>query len=210
MDFNTILQVQVQGYPSRMKSYLVGREEDRYLILKIPSVVGNPEEIFAKDKELTVRYVHQGSVFGFRTSIMLTVIDSFNVVFVNSPKKIEDYNLRTHKRFECSLPARLEVITRHQNRQLRFKGIIGDISKGGCKATIILQELEWVKEPLKIQSVIEIYLALPGIEGELFLQGAVRSMTQDDKGLVLGVQFVDLSGKSQAQLDKFLSDNRIS
>ncbi len=196
MDFNTILQVQVQGYPSRMKSYLVGREEDRYLILKIPSVVGNPEEIFAKDKELTVRYVHQGSVFGFRTSIMLTVIDSFNVVFVNSPKKIEDYNLRTHKRFECSLPARLEVITRHQNRQLRFKGIIGDISKGGCKATIILQELEWVKEPLKIQSVIEIYLALPGIEGELFLQGAVRSMTQDDKGLVLGVQFVDLSGKS--------------
>ena len=210
MDFNTILQIQVQAYPNRMKSYLVGREEGRYLILKIPSVVGNPEEIFAKGKELTVRYVHQGSVFGFRTSVMLTVIDSFNVVFVDFPKNIEDYNLRTHKRFECSLPARLEVITRHQNRQLRFKGTIGDISKGGCKATITLQELEWVKEPLKIQSVIEIYLALPGIEGELFLQGAVRSMTQDDKGLALGVQFVDLSGKSQTQLNKFLSDNRIS
>ncbi len=210
MDFNTILQIQVQGYPNRLKSYLVGREEGRYLILKMPSVIGNPEEIFAKDKELTVRYVHQGSVFGFRAPIMLTVLDCFYVVFIHFPKAIEDYNLRTHKRFECSLPARLEVITRHQNRQLRFKGIVGDISKGGCKATITMQELEWVKEPLKIQSVIEIYLALPGIEGELFLQGAVRSMIQDDKGLALGVQFVDLSGKSQAQLNKFLSDNRIS
>ncbi len=210
MDFNTILQIQVQGYPNRLKSYLVGREEGRYLILKMPSVVGNPDEIFAKDKELTVRYVHQGSVFGFRAPIILTVLDRFNVVFIHFPKAIEDYNLRTHKRFECTLPARLEVITRHQNRQLRFKGIIGDISKGGCKTTITMQELEWVKEPLKIQSVIEIYLALPGIEGELFLQGAVRSMIQDDKGLALGVQFVDLSGKSQAQLDKFLSDNRIS
>ena len=210
MDFNTILQIQIDGYPNRMKSFLVGREEGRYLILKIPSVIGNPEEIFVKDKELTVRYVHQGSVFGFRTPVMLTVIDDFKVVFVKFPKIIEDYNLRTHKRFECSLPARLEVITRHQNRQLRFKGIIGDISKGGCKATISLQELEWVKEPLKIQSVIEIYLALPGIEGELFLQGAVRSMMQDDKGLALGVQFVDLSGRSQTQLNKFLADNRIS
>jgi len=209
MDFNTILQVQIQDYPNRLKSYLVGREEGRYLILKMPSVIGNPEEIFAKGKELTVRYVHQGSVFGFRAPIMLTILDCFNVIFIHFPKAIEDYNLRTHKRFECSLPARLEVITRHQNRQLRFKGIIGDISKGGCKATITMQELEWVKEPLKIQSVIEIYLALPGIEGELFLQGAVRSMTQDDKGLALGVQFVDLSGKSQTQLNKFLSDNRI-
>ena len=209
MDFNTILQVQIQDYPNRLKSYLVGREEGRYLILKMPSVIGNPEEIFAKGKELTVRYVHQGSVFGFRAPIMLTILDCFNVIFIHFPKAIEDYNLRTHKRFECSLPARLEVITRHQNRQLRFKGIIGDISKGGCKATITMQELEWVKEPLKIQSVIEIYLALPGVEGELFLQGAVRSMIQDDKGLALGVQFVDLSGKSQTQLNKFLSDNRI-
>jgi len=210
MDFNTILQIQIQGYPNRLKSYLVGREEGRYLILKMPSVVGNPEKIFAKDKELTVRYVHQGSVFGFRAPIMLTILDCFNVIFIHFPKAIEDYNLRTHKRFECSLPARLEVITRHKDRQLRFKGIIGDISKGGCKATITLQELEWVKEPLKIQSVIEIYLALPGVEGELFLQGAVRSMIQDDKGLALGVQFVDLSGKSQTQLEKFLADNRIT
>ena len=210
MDFNTVLQLQIDGYPNRMKSYLVGREEGRYMILKIPSVIGNPEEIFAEGKELTVRYVHQGSVFGFRTPVALTVIGRYNVVFVDFPKIIEDFNLRVHKRYECNLPARLEVITRHQNRQLRFKGVICDISKGGCKAKIAMQELEWVKEPLKIKSVIEIYLALPGVEGELFLQGAVRSMIQDDTGLALGVQFVDLSGKSQTQLNKFLAVNRIS
>ncbi len=208
MDFDTVLQIQIDGYPKRMKSFLVGREEGRYLILKIPAVLDNPAEIFAENKELTVRYVYQGSVFGFKTAVELTVINKFNVVFVKFPGKIEDHNLRAHKRFDCSLPARLEVITRHLNRQLRFKGIIGDISKGGCRATISMQELEWVKEPLKIQSVIQIYLALPGVEGELFLQGAVRSMVQDENGLALGVQFVDLSGKSQTQLNKFLADRR--
>ena len=204
MDFNTVLQLQVQGYPNRLKSYLVGREEGRYLIIKMP-MVGNPEEIFAKDKELVVRYVHQGSVFGFRSPIMLPILDSFNVVFVKFPKKIEDYNLRTHKRFECSLPARLEVVTRHQDRKLRFKGVVGDISKGGCKATISLEELGWGKEPLKIQSAIAMFLSLPGVEGELFLPGAVRSISQDSEVLSLGIQFVDLSGNSQSQLDKFLS-----
>ena len=208
MDFNTELQVQVQGCSNRLKSYLVGREEGRYLIIKAPMVV-NPEEIFAKDKELVVRYVHQGSVFGFRSPIMLPVLEPFNVVFVEFPKKIEDYNLRTHKRFECSLPARLEVVTRHQDRKLRFKGVVGDISKGGCKATISLKELEWVKEPLKIQSDIVLFLSLPGVEGELFLQGAVRSMSQDSEVLSLGIQFVDLSGKSQIQLDRFLAANQI-
>ncbi|MEA1922698.1 MAG: flagellar brake protein [Pseudomonadota bacterium] len=208
MDFNTVLQVQVQGYPNRLKSYLVGREEGRYLIIKAPMVL-DYEEIFAKDKELVVRYVHQGSVFGFRSPIMLSVQEPFNVVFVKFPKKIEDYNLRTHKRFECSLPARLEVVTRHQDRKLRFKGVVSDISKGGCKATISLKELEWVKEPLKIQSDIELFLSLPGVEGELCLQGAVRSMSQDSEELSLGIQFVDLSGKSQIQLDRFLAANQV-
>ena len=85
MDFNTVLQIQVQGFPNRLKSYLVGKEEGRYLIIKIP-MVGNPEEFFAKDKELVVRYVHEGSVFGFRSQVMLSILDSLNVVFVKFPK----------------------------------------------------------------------------------------------------------------------------
>ncbi len=209
MDFNTVLKVQVQGCPNRLKSHLVGKEEGRYLILKIP-MVANAKELFAKDTELVIRYVHQGSIFGFRSTIMLSVQDSFDVVFIQFPKEIEDYNLRTHKRFECSLPARLEVVTRSNNRQLRFKGLIGDMSKGGCKASISLQELEWVQEPLKIHSAVALFLSLPGIEGELSLLGTVQSMSQDSNTLSLGIQFVDLSGKSQLLLDKFLAANGLS
>ena len=207
MDFNTVLQIQVQGFPNRLKSYLVGKEEGRYLIIKIP-MVGNPEEFFAKDKELVVRYVHEGSVFGFRSQVMLSILDSLNVVFVKFPKKIEDYNLRTHKRLDCSLPARLEVVARNQNRKLHFKGVVGDISKGGCKATISLEELEWIKESLSIQSAVMIFLFLPGVEGELLLRGVVRSMTQDSVVLSMGIQFADLSGKIQTKLDRFIVANK--
>ena len=206
MDFNTVLKVQVDGHPNRLKSYLVGKEEGRYLIIKIPTVA-NSKDIFVKGTELVIRYVHQGSIFGFKSSIMLSIKDSFEVIFIQFPKKIEDYNLRTHKRFECSLPARLEVVTRSSNRKLLFKGVIGDMSKGGCRASIRLQELEWVQEPLKIHSDIALFLSLPGIEGELSLHGEVKSMSQDSDALSLGIQFVDLSGKSQALLDKFLAVN---
>ncbi|MEA3333148.1 MAG: flagellar brake protein [Pseudomonadota bacterium] len=209
MDFNTELQVQVQGYPNRLKSYLVGREEGRYLIIKIPKVV-NPEEIFAKNKELVIRYVYQGSVFGFRSPIMLPVLDPFNVLFVKFPEKIEDHNLRTYKRIDCSLPARMEVVIQCQARKLHFKGFVSDISKGGCKATISLKDHESVKEPLKIQSALDLFLSLPGVEEELFLPGTVRSMSQDSEVLSLGIQFVDLSGKSQIQLDRFLAVNQVN
>ena len=206
MDINTVLQVEAQGHSSRLKSHLVGKEEGRYLIIKIP-VLENSEDIFVKDKELVVRYVHQGSIFGFRSSIMFALPGHFNVAFVQFPKKIEDYNLRSFKRFDCYLPVRLEVMTSHQDRQLRFQGVIGDISKGGCKATVDLKELEWVKEPLKIKSVVEMFISLPGVEGELLLQGAVRSMSQDSEALSLGIQFVDLGSRTQAQLNKFIAAN---
>jgi len=208
VDLNTALQIQVQGYPNRLKSYLVGKEEGQYLIIKAPTMQ-NPEDFFTKDQELVIRYVYQGRVFGFKSPIMLCIRNSINLIFVKFPKIIEDHNLRTHKRFECSLLARLEVLTRHQNRQLRFQGSIGDLSKGGCKATISLKELEWVKEPLKIQSDVNIFLSLPGIEDELIMQGVVRSMSQDSNALSLGIQFVDLSGKVQTQIEKFIDANKI-
>ena len=106
------------------------------------------------------------------------------------------------------ITARLEVVARHQNRKLHFKGVIGDISKGGCKATISLEELEWIKESLSIQSAVMIFLFLPGVEGELLLRGVVRSMTQDSVVLSMGIQFADLSGKIQTKLDRFIVANK--
>ncbi len=210
MDFNTVLQIQVDGYPQRMKSHFVGREEGRYIILKIPSLLKNPAEILTKGKEVTVRYVHQGSVYGFRTPIVFVEFEPLNIFFVKFPRTIEDHNLRTHKRFECSLPARLEFLNqRHKNRKLQFRGFVGDISKGGCRATIKYDKQEWGDGPPQIQSIVEIYLALPGVEGELYLKGSLRSLIQDDCRLTLGVQFAELTGKSQAQLEKFLAINRI-
>ncbi|MBN2809785.1 MAG: flagellar brake protein [Deltaproteobacteria bacterium] len=203
VELNTMLQIQVQGHPGRLKSYLVGKEEDHYLILKAP-VVKNAAELFVKDKELIVRYVYQGRVFGFKAPIMIYLAETFNIIFVEFPKNIEDHNLRIHKRVECSLPARLEVLTDHQNRELRFRGIIGDLSKGGCKATFSLKEMEWTKEQLKINSEVALFLSLPGVESELVVQGTVRSILQDCNALSLGISFSDLTGKAQIQLNKFM------
>ncbi|MBN2706954.1 MAG: flagellar brake protein [Deltaproteobacteria bacterium] len=204
MDFNTALQLQIEGYPGRLKSYLVGKEEGNYLLIKIP-LLKAPEKLFRQGKELIIRYVYQGSAFGFRTQVILPLFDSFNVVFVGFPKRIEDFNLRVHKRFECSLPARLEVITKHQNRQMRFKTMVNDISKGGCRLTISLKELEWSKDPIKIKAEVSLFLSLPGVDGELFLQAAVRSLSQDEDAMALGLQFIGLEGKDRVQLDRFLA-----
>jgi len=207
MDFNTALQLQIEGYPGRLKSYLVGKEEGNYLLIKIPWLK-NPEKFFRQGQELIIRYVYQGCAFGFKTQVILPLFDTFNVVFVRFPTTIEDFNLRIHKRFECSLPARLEVVTRHQNRQMRFKAMVNDISKGGCRLTISLQELEWSKDPIKIRAEVSLFLSLPGVDGELFLQSAVRSLAQDDDAMALGLQFLDLTGKNRVQLDRFLALNQ--
>ena len=206
MELNTVLQIQVKNYPGRLKSYLVGKEDGRFLIIKVP-IVGEPTTIFAPGQELVVRYVYQGNVYGFHSSIMYVLLDSFQVAFIEFPKKIENVNLRTFKRFDCYLPASLQVQARVQDRNLIFQGTIIDISKGGCKMAIGLHELEWVTEPLQIQSAVEIHVALPGVENELELRGKVKSMTKNDESLLLGVQFIELDGKAKTELYKFIAAN---
>ncbi len=206
MELHTELQVQISGCSGRLKSSLVGKEEGRFLIIKMP-LVAEPETFFAPGRELVVRYVFQGNVFGFRSTVLLPLPGNFNVVFIAFPTRIENVNLRTHKRFTCYLPATMQVQARVQDRQLIFQGAIVDISKGGCKMAIGLQELEWVKEPLKIQSEVTILFQLPGVEEELTLRGEVKSMVRNESTLHLGIQFMTLEGRSQKEIHKFIAAN---
>ncbi len=204
IDLNTSLRVQISGRSKRYRSFLVGKETDHYLIIKTPSI-DNWKTLFAKDTELVVRYVHQGSVYGFKSKIIFTIPPPLRVSFIRFPDRVEDFNLRTFKRFECHLPTRLQVMTRHHNRQLIFRSTIFDISKGGCKVLISRTELEWVNELVKINAKVELFASLPGLQEELKFSGTVRNVTQDSDGLSLGIQFAELENRAETELQKFLA-----
>lgn len=200
---DTPLQLQISGHTRRHKSTLIGKDHDHFLIVKAPAT--ESREQFREETEIVIRYVYEGSIYGFKSQIILAIEEPIDVLFIKFPKEIEDYNLRSHKRFECHLPSRIQVRTRHQGRKLIFRGITNDLSKGGCRVLISQTELEWVNEPVKIQSNVELFLVLPGHQEELGFGGIVRNISQDQEGLALGIQFAELNPKSSAGLNKYLA-----
>lgn len=206
MELQSSFQIEIPGFQNRYKSYLVGKEEGKYLIIKSPAIA-NGQDFFMKNKDLTIRYIYQGSVYGFRSSVIHSLWDNFNVLFIKFPSSIENYNLRSAKRLPCYLPARLEVVTKAKHRKLNFQGTISDLSKGGCRIRINRKELAGISEPLQFKSEILIYLNLPAINDELTLSGEVRNTSQDQEGLALGIKFVELDNKTETRLNKFITAN---
>jgi c-di-GMP-binding flagellar brake protein YcgR len=203
IDLNTMLQLQITGYSKRVKSVLTGKENDRYLLVKTPPEL--PLEALRRGTRVVVRYVYEGSIYGFESNIILPIGSPINALFIKFPEEVEDHNLRTHKRFECHLPTRLKIKKSKDGRELIFRGISIDISKGGCKTIVSQAELEWVDEPVKLNSEIELFVAVPGVQEKLKFSGFVRNIAQDQNDLALGIQFSELIPRTATELQKYLA-----
>ncbi|MBN2333070.1 MAG: flagellar brake protein [Deltaproteobacteria bacterium] len=198
MELYTPLHIQLDNNtPGRFKSFLVGMEEGRYMIVKLPSAA-DPKALFTLDRSLVVRYLHRGSVFGFKSKVMGVIDSPAPLLFICYPEAIEDHNLRNFARIDCYLPARL------QTGKLFFDCRIVDISKGGCQLAMKNSELEGVNNALAVDQEVGISFCLPGVVEELLLAGIVRTVMHDDS-VKIGIKFNLLEGMPKAKLYKFLA-----
>jgi hypothetical protein len=98
----TSVSLQCEPLGSKMKSRLIGMEQDHYIILSL----SDPAR-FAKLRKgmpLIARYLYAGEAFGFKGTILSTVDDP-PLVLITYPRKIEKLILRSEQRQECILPA---------------------------------------------------------------------------------------------------------
>jgi len=201
LNIGVILRLQIKGAKRRLSSELIGIEDGKYLIVKMPPLytMENVPTFLIKGNEIAVKYVYKGAIFGFQSQIIDLIHKPFKLVFIKYPEEIESYDFRGNKRVECFLPAYIKIA------EHIIEGRITDISRAGCLFTIETPEHEGSINLLELNNEICIGFHLPGIEEELSVDAKQRSIKRDTDGTSIGIEFTKMDSSVQTKLFSFLS-----
>lgn len=199
----TGLIIELVNLKQRIKSSLVGMEPGRYLIVRISEkdLIGNFRSDLVKDSPMIVRYLYNGTVYGFRSSIVNIVSVPAKLFFVTYPSKLDEFTVLSNSRHECILPA----LTMIGNAFVEM--VILDISKQGCLCMIKAADPNDDKlyGGVQVNKTMDIKVQFPGAEGKFGLMGTIRNVSKDVGKILLGVQFEKMPPELRTQLDGFLS-----
>ncbi|ODS32557.1 MAG: Cyclic di-GMP binding protein [Candidatus Scalindua rubra] len=201
MNIGTTFRVQFKGALRRLSCELIGiGSNDKYLIIKMPPThsMKNISNFLNKGNDISVKYVHNGTVFGFQSRIIDLIYKPFKLVFIEYPEKIESYDFRGHKRIECFLPANVRIANQ------TIKGSITDISRVGCLFVVKTPKLESIINLQELNNEINVGFQLPGIEKELIAAAKLKSIKKDNTNTNIGIEFINMDSEVQAKLFDFL------
>jgi len=197
----TILRIQIEGTRRRLSCELIGVEDGKYLIVKMPSlhIMESVSNLLANGNEITAKYMHKGTMFGFQSTIIDLIQKPFKLFFIKYPDKTDSYDVRGNKRVECFLPASLKIA------EQILEGSITDISRAGCLFTIDTDEHESLINMLKLSNEIKMGFFLPGIVEELSADADQKSIKIDTDGSSVGIEFVEMVDSVKTKLIDFLT-----
>lgn len=202
MEIGTTLKIQIEGTKSRMTSELIGVETGEYLVIKMPTVqfMGNLSSLLYKGNSIIIRYLHKGTIFGFKSYISHVITNPAKLIFIEYPKRIESHDLRAHKRLDCYLPANAKIMGN------KIVGTITDVSREGCHF-IIDSEKAKVENSLILQvgNEIGVSFQLPGASAKLTVTGKQKNIKKDRDSVNIGVEFDSMDIETQERLHDFLA-----
>jgi c-di-GMP-binding flagellar brake protein YcgR len=200
------IQVEISGVSIKMSSISVGYLADNYLIIKYPSTgaFGSIASKLFKGNKVTVRYISNGSVFGFQSELLGTTSVPARLLFIACPSVIARHNLRSNRRFECYLPADLNV-DRVKGGDVVQEGIITDISSTGCSFNMVKGSPEQSLPDVRLTDTIVLRSQLPGMENRIELSGNVKNMQRDSQGIRMGIMFNEIEEERKMRIIEYIS-----
>ncbi|MCP3873003.1 MAG: DUF4388 domain-containing protein [Desulfobacteraceae bacterium] len=182
------------------QSTLVGIENGKYLLLKSPGPFGRIDHDLFKAENLIIKSLYKGTIYAFRSKLIDTISKPSKLMFVEYPRKIEHYELRSHKRFRCSIVTQTEV-----NKKERG-GVIENISKGGCLC--IMETSSKDKNILHdlLNDAIPFRCHFPGSKGEVCFMGEIKNARKNSDEIAAGVKFIyqDSTDEVQDIIQKYI------
>jgi hypothetical protein len=195
------LQIELQGASRRLDSDVRGLQPGAYVLASIPPrrELGDASDLLVNGVKAVVRYIYNGMVFGFQTAIMGAVYRPARLLFLEYPNMVENYNLRSHARVPCFLPARMKLGLD------KIEGAVVDLSKGGCQFRIFeMNQLKHGVLPTSEKEQIILSLRLPGAESDVSLNGKLKQIRKTRAWLAVGIGFNDLNEETRLQLESAL------
>ncbi|MFV0347347.1 MAG: flagellar brake protein [Halodesulfovibrio sp.] len=195
IQLGTKMLMSLNGSEGKHGTELIGLNPYEYLILKMPLVPGIRNRMMPGEG-LTIRYMFQGTIIGFKTHVINHISKPSSLVFVEFPDTLEQYELRSDKRLKCIIPT--EVHSAHGVH----KAAIVDLSAGGCKICFEVKSSDAVRK-LDSEEMLVIKSSLFTGEDEM-LSCVCRNVEIDKSTMTVGAAFSDLDPGVSRRLKEYI------
>jgi hypothetical protein len=121
---------QTGGRKVRTSAAFLGLKGTEFVLTEPPMVSGSP--LFtAAGATCVVRFMYQGVVHGFTSTVAYVVYNPFPMLCLRYPSALETINLRMEARFTVNIAA---VVTyKELDQEKTLQGNISDLSPSGCR-----------------------------------------------------------------------------
>lgn len=187
--------VRVPGLKQSYRGKIVGFDPFDFIIAKVrlPSNVRND---LAFGGQLVMKYVHKGTIYGFKASVQNVVTSPSSLVIFDYPDMIEKLDLRQTSRHKCSIDAVLHTTDDEVDC------LVVNVSESGCKISARAGSRS-ILTNTKVDDALIVSMNL-GKAGELKLAVAVKNIFRE-KGIVyFGCMFLDISKQEMATINTYL------
>jgi len=188
------LLIQLPDDTTRFKATLVGMKLDEYLIIQMPAIPGINSRL-QKGIEIVKRYVMNGCVYGFVSSIMNTISSPALICFTSYPEYVEMVNMRKEKRLDCFFPTSSKI------NGVVLSGAIVDISSDGCR---LLLDDESSSSYMKSGRIGDRIAILTSAIGESPTSGEIKAVQNELGRVSLGIKFCGLEDITRENIYKLM------
>jgi len=188
--------LEIEGLADRIKSKVIGYQSGEYLLVQLPLMCDLKHHL-APNGWVTMRYLHDGVVFGGRFRIIDAIARPFRLLFLSYPLRFENHNLRQKERIDCY------ILAKARYNDASFDGVVLDISCHGCR---FATKHEGKGESKKVATgeTLRLFFPLLGMEGDIEFGGVIRHIAEREDKIHLGVAFDRIDEDIKARIDDYV------
>jgi c-di-GMP-binding flagellar brake protein YcgR len=191
--------MRIPGADHSYRGRIVGLDPYEYLIASV-RMPGRVREQLALGGQIIVKYIHQGTVYGFKSTAFNAITSPTSLVFFAYPTVIEKVELRRDSRTKCNIGGML------RSEEGEYECMIVNISATGCQATV----RAGTRDPMARLEVGDTMVAIAnlGTEGTLKLPIVVRNIKRERGLHCIGAMFLDLNDIEEERIGTYLERMR--
>lgn len=189
------LQIILEGREEPFETHVIGKEPERFLILKKPDLLDGEFALSAQDT-IQLRFLHLGEIYECQSTVLKISTDLFPMVFLDYPAAIENVSVRRTRRIVCFIPALMRF------DEEDFDGIILNMSQIGCRFFLKTESLK--EKPPVVDDFVSLDFTVMGAEGVLEFKGVVRNIQKTERGENYGIEFLNIPYEFVTQIDSYI------
>lgn len=196
IDIGTQVYLEITGVNFSVTSVFIGMLKDEFMIITLPKRYKTVQNKLFAGNKIVIKYLFDGSVFAFQTSVIETITNPIRALALEYPKVIQKRELRIVKRNSVVIPGRVEA------KKSEFPIVVFDISKNGLRFKY--NDNKPNSMALKEDDLVRVYCQFPGMTEEVGALSIVRNVRREQGQLSIGIEYQNISKAFLTPLMHFL------